>query len=97
MLAITLLVDLLVLTEHPLAVYPAAVITILGVLLLLTMVYTMVWVMVMRQENAFTRLSQMWLPLLAGLTIALLQTAGIDALRFWATGTWESFPLVPRT
>jgi hypothetical protein len=39
----------------------------------------------------------MWLPLLAGLTIALLQTAGIDALRFWATGTWESFPLVPRT
>jgi len=97
MVGITLLVDLLVLTEHPLAVYPAAFVTIIGVLLLLTIVYTMVWVMIMRQENVFTRLSQMWLPLLAGLTIALLQTAGIDALRFWATGTWESFPLVPRT
>jgi uncharacterized membrane protein len=96
MVAVTLLADLLVLTERPLAVYPAAVITILGVLLLLTMVYTMVWVMVMKQENTFTRLSQVWLPLAAGLTIALLQTAGIDALRLWMTGTWQSFPLVPR-
>ena len=97
LVAIILLADLLVLTEHPLAVYPAAFLSILGVLLLLTMVYTMVWVMLMKQENAYTRLSQMWLPLLAGFTIAMLQTAGIDFLRFWATGTWESFPLIPRT
>jgi len=38
-------------------------------------------------------LRQLWLPLLAGLTIAMIQTAAIDALRFWLTGTWGAFPL----
>jgi hypothetical protein len=35
----------------------------------------------------------LWLPLLAGFTIALIQTAGIDMLRLWLTGTWGAFPL----
>ncbi|MEZ0397222.1 MAG: DUF2085 domain-containing protein [Anaerolineales bacterium] len=91
LLGITLAADLLILTESPLVLYPMAFLTIAGVLLLLTMVYTMVWVMVMRQENMFRRLGEMWLPLLAGFTIALLQIAAIDALRFWGTGTWEPF------
>jgi uncharacterized membrane protein len=93
LLAITLLADLLILTESPLVLYPMAFLTTAGVLLMLTIVYSMVWVMIMRQENAFTRLRELWLPLLAGFTIALLQVAAIDALRFWGTGTWESFPL----
>jgi hypothetical protein len=35
----------------------------------------------------------LWIPLLAGLTIAILQTAVIDAIRFIFTGTWGAFPL----
>jgi hypothetical protein len=31
--------------------------------------------------------------MLAGLTIAMIQTAAVDALRFWLTGTWGAFPL----
>jgi hypothetical protein len=38
-------------------------------------------------------LKQLWLALLAGLTIAMIQTAAIDAVRFWLTGTWGAFPL----
>jgi uncharacterized membrane protein len=92
-LGIVLAMDLLVLTESPVVLYPTAFISIAGVLILLTMVYCMVWLMLMRQENAFTSFKQMWLPLLAGLTIAMIQTAAIDALRFWLTGTWGAFPL----
>ncbi len=91
LLGITLAADLLILTESPIVLYPMAFLTTAGVLLLLTMVYTMVWVMVMRQENAFRRLRELWLPLLAGFTIALLQIAVIDAIRFWGTGSWEPF------
>lgn len=93
LLGITLLADLLILTESPLVLYPMAFLTTAGVLLLLTIVYTMVWVMIMRQENTFTRLRQLWLPLLAGFTIAMLQVAVIDAVRYLGSGTWESFPL----
>jgi len=95
LLVIQAAVDLLVLTESPFALYPAAVISVLGVGLLLTTVYAIVWVMVMGQDNRFTQMRQLWLPALAGLTIAMIQIAGIDMLRFWLTGTWGAFPLTP--
>jgi uncharacterized membrane protein len=93
LLGIQVLFDLLVLTESPIILYPLAIISALGVWLLLTIVYSMVWVMIMSQDNKFTKLRQLWLPLLAGLTIAMIQTAAIDMLRFWLTGTWGGFPL----
>jgi uncharacterized membrane protein len=93
LLAIQAFLDLLVLTENPFVLYPVAVISVLGVILLLTMIYTIVWVMIMGQDSKFTSLRQLWLPLLAGFTIAMIQTAFIDMLRFWLTGTWGAFPL----
>ena len=93
LLGITLVLDLLVLTDSPIVLYPAAVISALGVWLLLTVVYTIVWVMLMKQDNQFTRSRQLWLAFLAGFTLAVIQTAAIDALRFWLTGTWIGFPL----
>ena len=93
LLVIQLGLDLLVLTDSPVVLYPLAVISPLGIWLLLTMVYSIVWVMLMGQDNKFTKMRQLWLPLLAGLTLALIQTAAIDILRFWLTGTWGGFPL----
>jgi hypothetical protein len=63
------------------------------VLLLLTMVYAMVWAMLMRIENTFDSWREIGIPLLAGLTIALLQITVIDIFRLWLTGTWGGFPL----
>ncbi len=93
MTGITVIVNLLVLTESPLVLYPAAFISAGGVLVLLTMIYTIVWLMLMGQNNLFTHLRQLWLALLAGLTIALLQILLIDLVRFWMTGTWGAMPL----
>jgi hypothetical protein len=53
----------------------------------------MVWILMMRQENEFTSIKQMWLPFLAGMTLALLMISAIDLLRFQLTGTWGGFPL----
>ena len=93
LLGIQVILDLLVLTESQIVLYPLAMLSALGVWLLLTIVYSMVWVMIMGQDNQFKKLRQYWLPILAGLTIAMIQTAAIDALRFWLTGTWGAFPL----
>jgi len=49
--------------------------------------------LIMRQENAFNQLREMWMPLLAGTTLAFLMIAAIDLLRFNLTGTWGGFPL----
>ena len=93
LVGILLGLDLLVLTGSPIVLYPLALISTAGVPALLTIVYSMVWVMIMGQDNQFTRLRHMWLALLGGLTIAMIQIAAIDALRFWLTGTWGALPL----
>jgi hypothetical protein len=56
------------------------------------MVFSIVWVMIMRQENAFEHGRQLWLPGAAGLTLAFLLILGIDFLRLSLTHTWGGFP-----
>lgn len=92
-IGIVLIINLLILTEHPAVLYPIAIVSVLGVLSLLIIVFSMVWVLIMRLENAFDSPSQMWMPFLAGTTLALLMITIIDLLRFSLTGTWGGFPL----
>jgi uncharacterized membrane protein len=93
LLGVMILVDMLVLTQKAFILYPLAVLSAGGVLVLLTMIYGIFWLMIFHQENKYERITQTWLALLAGLTISILQIALIDALRYWLTGTWAGFPL----
>lgn len=92
LIGIIVLIDILILSENPVVLYPISILSALGVLALLTLVFTMAWLMVMRQENSFNRLAEMWMPFLAGLTLAFLMIAAIDLLRFNLTGTWGGLP-----
>jgi uncharacterized membrane protein len=93
LIAIIFMLDLAVLTESPFVLYPIAFLSVLGVLALLIMVFGMVWLLIMRQENAFTSLKELWMPFLAGTTLAFLLITAVDLLRFKLTGTWGGFPL----
>ena len=93
LLGIILMIDLGILSEQPVILYPIAFLSVLGVLALLSMVFTIVWVIIMRQENAFDMLKQLWLPAVAGLTLTFLMISVIDLLRLALTGTWGGFPL----
>ena len=93
LVGIVLLLNLLVLTENPIILYPAAILSVLGVLALLIIVFSMVWILMMRQENEFRSLKELWMPFLGGTTLAFLLISLIDLLRFQLTGTWGGFPL----
>jgi len=93
LVGIVAVANLLVLTENPIVLYPVAFISAAGVIVLLTMVYTILWTMLMQKENQYSRLRQLWLALLAGVTVAFIQILAIDLLRFWLTGSWGAFPL----
>jgi uncharacterized membrane protein len=90
--AILVLVDLAILTESPFVLYPVAVLSAMGVLALLTMVFSIAWIMIMRQDNAFQHAKQLWLPAAAGLTLAFLLILSIDLFRLNLTHTWGGFP-----
>lgn len=84
-------VDGIVLSENPLLLYPLALASAAGVLVLLTMVYSMVWVMLLKTENQYLRLQQMWFPIVLGFGSALLQIGLLDIGRYLLTGTWGGF------
>jgi uncharacterized membrane protein len=86
-----ILVVLLILSENPYILYPLALASAASVVLLLTLIYSLIWLIVWRQENRFQNWSQMVLPLAAGFFLAFLQIAAFNAVRFWLTGTWEGF------
>ena len=90
---IILLVDIGILSEQNFILYPIAFLSVLGVLALLGLVFGMVWTIVMRQENMYENLKQLWMTALAGLTLTFLMISVIDMLRLQLTGTWGGFPL----
>ncbi len=91
LIALAVLVDGFVLTQNPLLLYPLALISAGGVLILLTMIYTMLWVIVLQRENLFTNWRELSMFLLAGFGFALLQIILIDIGRYILTGTWDGF------
>jgi len=92
LVGIVLLIDFGALTGSSFILYPVAIVSTLGVLALLTMVFSIVWTMLMRQENVFDNVRQLWLPALAGLTMAFILILSIDLFRFNLTHTWSGFP-----
>jgi uncharacterized membrane protein len=91
LLVIGAAVDLLILTENPLLLYPMALVSAAGVLVLLTMVYSMVLAMIFKVENRYQRLSSIVVHLVSGFIIALMQVSILDYVRFLMTGSWSGF------
>jgi len=91
LLALSGLVILALLSGSPVLLYPLALISAAGVLILLTLVYTMIWLMVLRRDNTIQRAGQLVWPLVAGFGVALLQIILLDLVRYALTGTWDGF------
>jgi uncharacterized membrane protein len=88
-----LLIDLLILTENPFVLYPLSIVSAIGVVFLLSMVYSLVITMIFHIQNRITRYAQLIFPFTAGFFLALLQIAILNAIRYLLTGTWDGFQL----
>jgi uncharacterized membrane protein len=86
-----LVMVLFVLTENPLVLYPLALISSAGVLVLLSMVYSMLWIILLRKENQFASFAGLIFPLVAGFGLALFQVAILDLVRFQLLHSWDGF------
>ena len=83
--------DLLVMTENPFVLYPLTLLSAAGVLVILSMVYAMLWLIVLKAENRYDHAWQLITPLVGGFAMGLLQIALLDLGRYVLTGTWEGF------
>jgi uncharacterized membrane protein len=87
------LLDLVILTENPLILYPLALISSAGVLVLLVIIYSMIWIMLFRLDNRYENIWQLSFPLAGGSVLALMQIILFNLVRYYLTGTWNGFPI----
>jgi uncharacterized membrane protein len=90
-LATSLIVSALLLTENPLLLYPLAILSSLSVLLILGLIYSMVWMMVFKKDNTFQSWKEISGYLAAGFALAIFQVFAIDLVRFYFTNSWNGF------
>lgn len=96
-LGLLLLVELamaaLIYTLEPWLLYPIALYSVTGVLVMFTCLGTMMFVMALGRDNAFSGWRTAWVPLVWGVVFAGLMVATMDTLRLFLTGTIDGFPL----
>ena len=81
----------LVLMENPLILYPLALLSSFGIVLVLTAVYMVLALIWLRRDGRASAWRELAWPLLAGVTLALGQIAAIDLARYLLTRTWSGF------
>jgi uncharacterized membrane protein len=94
LLGLTGLVVLAILSENPLLLYPLALVSSATVLILLTMCYSLVWVFLLKRDNAARHFFELRTVLTLGFSTAVLQLLLMDAIRLWLMGgSWGGFQL----
>ena len=78
----------LIVLELPLLLYPLAILSTLGVLLMLGAINTMIVLALTRREGTALTWQQAVLPVSIGLAFAFLQIGGMDTLRYLLTRTF---------
>lgn len=86
-------VVLLVLGGGPLFQTILAFASVCGVVLMLTMIGTVIFVTVLRLENSFGDVRALAVPIAAGLLITFIEIGGVDAIRLFLTGTWAGLKI----
>ena len=86
-----LLVDLAVLSNNILLLYPLAILSAFDVLIILGILYSIIWTMLLKRENSYREWKEVWVLLLLGFVTALTQIALMDLGRYILTGSWDGF------
>jgi len=86
-----LLIGSLVFTGNPLILYPLILLSSVGLILLLSLLYAVIWVIVLKKDNTFNSWNELSWWVVAGFATAMVQIAVIDFVRFQLTGTWSGF------
>ncbi len=82
----------LILSKNPLILLTVGLLNATDVLFALTLIYALLAATLLGREAAAPRLSDLKLPIALGATMAFLQIALFDILRFALTHTWGYFP-----
>ncbi len=88
-----IVVGVMVWLDIPLLYYPVAILSTGTVLLILTMVYSLLWSIILNKENTLEQFKDGWTFYLLGALCAFAQIGLMDLLRVSLVGSWSGFQL----
>lgn len=83
----------LVMSDNPLILYPLALVSSLGVVLMLAAVYSVLVMLLLRLENRARAWADLLIPLGLGLALAIAHIGAFNLVRYALFGTWSGFSL----
>ncbi len=91
LMLLAVLMLLLMLSQNATILVVLGLLSALGVVLVLTLVFTVMIVATLNRYQSYHTWRGMSVPLLGGLSLAIAMIGTINYVRFMATGTWEGF------
>jgi len=88
---LAVLMILLTLSENGMILLVLGVLSAVGVVAVLSMIFTVMVVTITNRFRSYHQWQQLWVPYLAGLTLAVSMIGAINYARFYMTGTWDGF------
>jgi hypothetical protein len=92
LIAVELLQAALIYSRAGWLFYPLTLYSGMAILAMFTCLGTMVFVMAIGYDNMCRGWREAWVPLLWGITFALVLVGGVDLFRYYFTGTMDSMP-----
>jgi uncharacterized membrane protein len=93
LLAGCILLAIGVLSGYSFILCPLALISIIGVMIILAMIYTVIMLMIFKQENSYNHFSELTPALIGAIILTMTQIGIFDWVRFLLTETWKGLPL----
>jgi uncharacterized membrane protein len=88
-LIVEILTGIVVLLDLSFTYYPIVILSIGTIFLMIGMIYTLLWMILLKKENTLTRLRDGIPYFIVGLITAFVQIGLMDLVRFSITGTWH--------
>ena len=82
------IIFLLVIANIPFLYYPIAILSILSIFVILSMVYSLLWCIILKKEKSMHLFRDGMRIFIAGITTAILQIGVMDLIRYLLSGTW---------
>lgn len=73
--------------------YSLAILSVLGILVILSLIYSVLLLILLKQENRYNHFIELVPTLLAGFVLTIIQIGLFDLMRYFLTRTWNGLPL----
>jgi len=88
LILVTAVAGALIIADIPILYYPVAILSTTGIFLVLSMIYSLLWSIILKKENTLHLFNDGLRIFIVGIITAIAQVGAMDLLRYSLSGSW---------